>query len=386
MNQDELFRELINAVILFEKCDESALNNLINVHEVLLLNEPDRIPHMLTDFVQLLSEKPMIGFKSFSDIQLPVLLDIASSPLVSGKEIEKALEEWDLKNSSAVFTGLEADQRVMRDILFECRDMKNQKAAQEIYTRIRLFVYNPAFVKSHLRAKPFANVVTEKQLDDFINMLATEYDLLPTIPRKIKQLYEKVELSNAMTVCPVCYRIRTGLNICTDDSVCFSSKQKNMMSPVMLVEDILANNPEVRIKSDIENETFLQPRAGIFKFSILPGLSEWRIAKKLKRRLPLELLLFPDLEMKGDIKITYRGASLYVDVKDQRDPLKLGQSLRAQGNRLPVIVITSNRTANNRSYMELLKRELPNAVLLREKELIPYVIEYFHLPGRLVKS
>lgn len=191
----------------------------------------------------------------------------------------------------------DAEQQTMYEILMYCREEGRQ--LQQEYARIRTFLSNPHHA-----------VITSFQLSEFAE---TFPDIQLT--NLIKQCYEEItpRIANYRK-CPHCgwtLEYKNDRWCCNKEDICH------------LLADF-----ELMTSFDFGKERVLRLLPGIQRFVLLPGLSELRIGERLTRK-GYQVELYPNVD-EYDLVVSEDGQSIFLDVKDFRDPRTLANFFNHQ--------------------------------------------------------
>lgn len=191
----------------------------------------------------------------------------------------------------------DAEQQTMYEILMYCREEYRQ--LQQEYGRIRTFLSNPQNA-----------VVTSFQLSQFAD---TFLDIQLT--NLIKQCYEEITPMMAnFRKCPHCgwtLEYKNDRWRCNKEDIC------HLLADFELISSF-----------DFGRERVLRLIPGIQRFVLLPGISELRIAERLIRK-GYQVELYPNVD-EYDLLVSEDGKTIFLDVKDFRDPRTLANFFNHQ--------------------------------------------------------
>lgn len=185
----------------------------------------------------------------------------------------------------------EEQNAVMEKILAYCRAQN----LQDEYVNIRMFLSNPAYaVVSAVELAKFRRRISHVELAGFFMMC-----------------YEEVSYIANFKKCPNCGWTLTEQNgawRCNKDHTCRQ----------------LSNFTNVKFFS-FDQEKVYRMTSGIQKYTLLPGMAEEKIATRLRKK-GYSIIIYPEVDQ-DDIAIEFDYQTIYVDVKDYRNPYTLAHYL-----------------------------------------------------------
>ncbi|MBH0173640.1 hypothetical protein IHV09_08730 [Fictibacillus sp. 23RED33] len=377
---EDLLYKLIGCYLTFS--DKKVFpEEVYKIHRKLALKFPQSVPYNIVDFFRILNEKPL--FEVFGP---PVSTnfnhnDFFNSPLFLFNSISEAAYEFYIDYNRTKVNTLQRQQLHMRSFLEHCRAQNDKKRYQQIYTAVRVNIYNKGFFQNgNLVYEPETNMYLEKEFEHFILKMEELYHITSTDEELIRNFYRQVNGPKRFLICNHCHLPMFNENQCHNNEVCFSNSKENR-APRKVVE---LEKGEVR----------LVPESGIIFYNVIPGLEEYRVYYKLKGYFSsygVNVNLFPNLEKDGDIEITYQGKRILIDVKDYRRPEELANNINKRlGNFLDLdyVYIPQYRTKYN-DYMKVLKDQVNIDEIYRmtgrklqfvnEKQLIELVKKKFEI-------
>ena len=221
----------------------------------------------------------------------------------------------------------EYEQSVMKQILIYCRNL----TLESKYREIRTFLSNP----NHA-VMPFYKIYEFKSKLNDVNLA-----------QLFHACFEEIDNVDQYRRCPNCGWTlvwKNGHWRCNKESVCHSLKDFNDL-------EYFPNTDQKLFR--------LTP--GIQKYILLPGMSEIRIAEKLRRKV-LMVTLYPNINQ-YDISVEANDKSIFMDVKDYRSPFQIAQYINRNLNNLEDevwYVIPDYRVKNSPGYIETVKTLLQN--------------------------
>jgi REase associating with pPIWI_RE len=377
---EDLLYKLIGCYLTFSERKQFP-EELYMIHRKLALKFPKAVPYNIVDFFRILNERPL-----FEIFDSPVSVDFNFNdffyaPLFSMNSISEAAYEFYIYYNRTKINTLQRQQLNMRSFLEHCRAQNDRKRYQQIYSAVRVNIYNKGFVQNgNLVNEPETNIYLEKEFEHFILKMEELYQITSTDEKLIRNFYRQVNGPKRFLICNHCHLPMFNENQCHNNEVCFSNSRKNR-APRRVVE---LEKGEVR----------LVPESGIIFYNVIPGLEEYRLYHKLKdyfSSFGVNVNLFPNLEKDGDIELTYRGQRILIDVKDYRKPEELADNINKRlGNffDLDYVYIPQYRTKYN-DYMKVLKDQVYTDEIIRmtgkklqfvnEKQLIELVKKKFEI-------
>lgn len=185
----------------------------------------------------------------------------------------------------------EADNSTVEQILQYCR----MHQLQDEYVQIRSFLSNPKH--SVIGAGILARFKRHLSNIELGNLLMA--------------CYEEVSYLSNYRKCPYCgwtLQKRDGAWRCNKDQTC-----RQLASFTSFTSFDTTNEKNYRMKS------------GVQKYTLLPGMAEKKIAKKLQKK-EYHISMYPNID-EEDIAIELGHHTIYLDVKDYRNPYTLAQYL-----------------------------------------------------------
>lgn len=220
----------------------------------------------------------------------------------------------------------ENDQSIMKEILLYCRE----KELDSNYRKIRMFLSDPVNA-----------VISGRSLWKLKDEILDE-----TLQSLVNQCYEKVESLKNYKKCPHCSWTlveKDGNWRCNKDVTCRS----------------LANFTAVDA-FDVDANLYYRLTPGIQKYTLLPGMAESKIAKRLKKK-SYQLTMYPEVD-KADIEVFLAGTSVQLDVKDYQNPCQLAQYLiKNEPQENCWYVIPSYHERIYKGYAKRVQNQLQNA-------------------------
>jgi hypothetical protein len=236
----------------------------------------------------------------------------------------------------------EYEQSVMKRILIYCRNL----SIDNKYREIRTFLSNP----NHA-VIPFQKIYELKsKLNDV------------ELAQLFHFCYEELENLDQYRKCPNCgwtLEWKNGHWRCNKESICHSLKDFKE----------LKDFPKM-------NQKLFRLTPGIQKYILLPGMSEMRIAEKLRKKGYI-VTLYPNVDQ-YDIKAEVNEKRIFMDVKDYRSPFHLAQYINRNLHKLDDkvwYVVPDYRVKFFPSYVETVKSLIQNngntpLMVLSEKHAI----------------
>lgn len=270
---------------------------------------------------------------------------------------ENVLDFTNEKNSE------EKSQKIMKELVDLCRLKKKENKDDsinwdEIYRQARLFIANNFLIKKS---------DLDKELDDKFGSDVAE---------KIKDMYEKSNYKKGeIIICPVCEK---PLDFTNEKDGC------NYVCKYYKKIDKLQNKK----KTISGNDKLCNLKNGIYRYILIPQISENRIYKNLKERYKsLEVVLYPNID-EYDVSISNGDICINLDIKDHRTPFVLVKNLKENTNlsklrdRYCYLVIPDHRvciykeTEGGRYMNELIQ-------LLQQEEMYLNVIQEKNLKKKI---
>ncbi|MEC0136457.1 hypothetical protein P4H94_06100 [Paenibacillus macerans] len=191
----------------------------------------------------------------------------------------------------------DAEQQHMYDILKYCRD--ESRSLQAEYTMIRSFLSDPEHA-----------VIAARELSQFVDAFQD-----PDLVNLIRSCYQEVtkDLSNYRK-CPHCgwtMEYRNDRWRCNKEDVC------HLLVDMEVLEPFLFGKQRV-----------FRLTPGIQRFVLLPGMSELRMAERLRKK-GYEVDLYPNIDT-FDLSVKQNGHEFFLDVKDFKDPQTLANYFNDQ--------------------------------------------------------
>lgn len=341
----EKIDDIPNNLPLFRRAIDLITNKMINDGNY-------DFPVNISQFIRFIKEKNM---NTYISMKLP------SEPFINSfLEINESVLDFTQEKNYE-----EKEQKKMKELLDLCRLKKKENKNDdmnwdEIYREARLFI-----AKYFLIEKVSLDIELEKRFDF-------------EVAEKIKKMYVKSDYQKGeIMICPVCGRPldftneRDGCNY-----ICKYYKKKYKL--------------ENEKKTILGNDKWCNLSSGIYKYVLIPQISEYRIYKSLKENYKnLEVILYPNID-EYDISISDGDICMNLDVKDHRNPeilvknLKENTNLYKLENRHSYLVIPDHRVCiykenENKKYMDELIQ------LLQQEELILNVIQEKNLKNKIEK-
>lgn len=288
-----VYHMLFNVISGLKEMQEEGFNNLskklhTGFHQFIYLNGQSGIepPRTIPDFISLLHNNA--GEWGINDIEehFPLNRPLLDNDTGISFEADEFLEV--MKNPE------EYEQNIMKSILIYCRENN----LQEEYTKIRKFLSNPKHA-----------VITRKQL--FIFLVQITHDELS---KYVESCYERVINISNYRICPYCkwtLKERAGNWHCNDGGTCH------------LQAEFMNFN-----RFEESKQQYLRMKRGIHRYTLLPGIAEHKIAKKLEKR-GYEISMYPKID-EADILVEKDGNRLILDVKDHYSPLYFAKHIKQQ--------------------------------------------------------
>ncbi|MBG9795966.1 hypothetical protein ABD76_27435 [Paenibacillus dendritiformis] len=191
----------------------------------------------------------------------------------------------------------DAEQQNMYDILKYCREDGRQ--LRDEYTAIRTFLSE----KQHA-------VISARELNDFVENFQ-DSELI----KLIRHCYQEItqELTN-FRICPHCgwtMEYKHDRWRCNKENICHS----------------LADM-EILASFEFGNQRVFRLNPGIQRFVLLPGISELRLAERLRKK-GYEVEMYPNVDQ-FDLCVKQAGRDFFLDVKDFKDPRTLASFFNEQ--------------------------------------------------------
>lgn len=191
----------------------------------------------------------------------------------------------------------DAEQQNMYDILKYCREEDRQ--LQTEYTAIRTFLSEPQHA-----------VITARELNEFVEDFQ-DSELI----NLIRHCYQEItqELPN-FRKCPHCgwtMEYKNDRWRCNKEDICHS------LADMEILESF-----------EFGKQRILRLNPGIQRFVLLPGISELRMAKRLRRK-GYEVELYPNVDT-FDLSVRQADREFFLDVKDFKDPRTLANFFNEQ--------------------------------------------------------
>lgn len=185
----------------------------------------------------------------------------------------------------------EKESSIVENILNICREQQ----LDEDYVKIRTFLSNP----NHA-------VMDAKKLQRFKRRIPND-----ELANLFIACYEEVAYISNYKKCPNCgwtLKQREGAWHCNKDQTCRQ----------------LANFTNLKRFEENEGKMY-RMKPGVQKYTLLPGMAEEEIAKRLREK-GYTISIYPNID-EEDIAIVFDDYSVYIDVKDYRNPYTLAQYL-----------------------------------------------------------
>ncbi|MCH6265337.1 hypothetical protein [Neobacillus citreus] len=221
----------------------------------------------------------------------------------------------------------EYEQSVMKRILLYCRDL----TLDSKYREIRTFLSNPKHA-----VIPFHKIYELKsKLNDV------------ELAQLFHACYKEIENVDQYRQCPHCgwtLEWKNGHWRCNKESICHS----------------LGDFKDLDYFPKTDQKLFrLIP--GIHKYILLPGMSEIRLAEKLRKK-GLMVTLYPNVDQ-YDIQAEANDKRIFMDVKDYRSPFQLAQYINRNLHKLEDeiwYVVPDYRVKLFPGYLDTVKSQLQN--------------------------
>ncbi len=236
------------------------------------------------------------------------------------------------------------EQQLMRVFLEISRknwdNGKNPEAAR-LYSEVRSFI------------NPDNYLIPVDDLDEYI----LELEEYGNEADYIEEFYEECEipLKEELPVCPVCGKALQ--NKIGDKYSCLESCH--------YYKDIERN---FKLKKIDITKKYKVLKEGIYRYTLIPGISELRIAAKLSEGYGVDSVeLYPEVD-RFDILLKYNDMKIYLDVKDYNNPYKLAEKLKeehiqkkssevGEGDHL-LYVVPEHVQGYKGNYLGIVKRKL----------------------------
>ncbi|WHX40375.1 hypothetical protein QNH36_22485 [Mesobacillus sp. AQ2] len=288
-----------------------------SLHRELVLNYKETVPLNLIDFFYILKKKRLKDIFHTSDSQNPLFNDLFDTTLFTDGCLSELATDFYMDYKQSKIDPLQRQQYQMKDFLDHCRSQIDREKYQNVYTAVRVKLYNKGFFQNgNFQYEPALNILLENELELHFIELADLYGISLSDEEIIRGLYRKINGPLKFEICNYCKMPMKSKNVCYNNHVCFHDHTKNRQER----ETFLLKQGEVAYI----------PLDGIAYFNVLPGIEEFRIytiLKKLFENESISVNLFPNLERDGDIEILAGKKRILIDVKDYREPERLARHI-----------------------------------------------------------
>jgi hypothetical protein len=377
---EDLIFKIIGSYISFaEKRD--FISNLYSIHQALALKYKDTIPLNIVDFLQTLQNQPLRTVFGTADRNNPIFNELFNFPLFNSDRLSEASYQFYIDNKQTKIDPLQRQQTHMKDFLLHCRSQVDEVRYQQIYTAVRVKLYNKGFFQAGIFSNdPQANLLTENELEKFLIEMNAFYQTSDRDEELIRGFYRKIHGPATFLICNHCHLPMLDENNCHNNQVCFHDKAKN-------------RNQKRTIELKAGEVAYI-PYEGIIFYNVIPGLEEYRIFTRLKKEFAshgASVTLFPNLERDGDIKLSFNHLDILIDVKDYRKPEELAKYVNGKIGAffdLDYIYIPQYRKKYS-DYMKVIRDQVNLDIIykmsgkrlqiLNEKQLIEGIAKRFNI-------
>jgi hypothetical protein len=313
---EDLIYQLINSYLDFiDKKDVPVA--VYSIHREMALSYKETVPLNMVDFFNELKNKRLKDIFNTSDSKNPLFNELFETILFPSGSLSELATDFYMDYKQSKIDPLQRQQYQMKDFLDHCRGQNNKDKYQNVYTSVRVKLYNKGFFqRGNFQYEPALNILLENELELYLVELADLYGISQSDEDIIRGLYRKIHGPVKLEICNYCKMPMRSRIICYNNHICFHDHTKNRQER----ETFLLKQGEVAYI----------PLDGIAYFNVLPGIEEFRIYTILKKQFESESVsvnLFPNLERDGDIEILTGQKRILIDVKDYREPERLARHI-----------------------------------------------------------
>lgn len=267
------------------------INKVVYSFNALLLRrDSDEFPLNIPDFIRMLQNKTLVEI-GFSEEE--ATSQFAYEKIIVGNRLNRKFEQW-YEGMKSIY---EIEQKAMLEFLLVCRQHREKDDAGDYnnyYRNGRLLVNKNNMIMSNMDFESIIHKRFPRELIKIIKSWRKDIDITPS----------------TITICPVCGK-RINFEFghegsCSD--ICNYYISKNKLS-----------FEEIDIKENYQYSDFLE---GIYRYILLPGISERIISEKLKQFDGIRVELYPNMD-EYDIEITIEDKNVLIDIKDVQVPSEL---------------------------------------------------------------
>jgi len=191
----------------------------------------------------------------------------------------------------------DAEQQNMYDILKYCREDSRQ--LQDEYTAIRTFLSEPQHA-----------VITARELNEFVENFQ-DFELINLIRNCYQEITQELPKFRKCPHCGWTMEYKHDRWRCNKEDICHSLADMEILAPF-----------------EFGKQRVFRLKPGIQRFVLLPGISELRLAKRLRKK-GYEVDLYPNIDT-FDLSVRQAGREFFLDVKDFKDPRTLANFFNEQ--------------------------------------------------------
>ncbi len=197
----------------------------------------------------------------------------------------------------------DVDQKLVREFLLACREEYKRTKEQriiEMYSEVRAFISSSNYCLT---------------ADRIMNLIGKYSNISDNI-MKIRDWYENTSFNRKDNyICPICGKLLDNDLLkefrCTD--MCMYYRDRDLLLPKEFTID--------------EAYKYKNLKRGIYTYTLLPGVSELRIYRRLSEVYGEDkVLLYPEID-KFDISLSLDAGMIFIDVKDFASPYDLVDTL-----------------------------------------------------------
>lgn len=377
--EDSIYK-LLRSYISFAETREFP-STIYSIHQALALKYKDTVPLNIVDFLQTLQNEPLRNIFGTTDSSNPLLKELFDTTIFNNDRLSEISYQFYIDYMQTRIDPLQRQQTQMKEFLLHCRSQEDKNRYQQIYTAVRVKLYNKGFFQNgRFGYEPQPNLLTENELEKFLIEMNMLYQTNEMDEELIRGFYRKIQGPATYLICNHCHLPMYDENNCHNNQVCFHDKE---------------NNRRQRRSIDLKaGEVAYIPYEGIIFYNVIPGLEEYRLFSKLKDEFisyGVSITLFPNLERDGDIKLSLNQLNIFIDVKDYRKPEELSQYINGKIGAflgLDYIYIPQYRKKYS-DYMKVIRDQVNTDIIykmsgkriqmLNEKQLIESIANRFNI-------
>lgn len=346
--REEILYYLIKSIVVFDE-KKAVIKELEEVYHY--LNAEGLYSNGIVNFVSRFN-KPLKPFL-FEDNEKEwekhdsIVRMVFENPLLIGNIInEAALEFFYFYNDDG--DRWSREQENMRIIVKHCQIRREDQRYVTAYNKIRLKVINKSIDLESDKWEWTENILNEEEFLRF--KITFKFD--PVLEKMVENLFEKIEGPKKIVLCNYCHMPLRDNNKCINNEICFYN-------------ETISKEPNKVINIG-SNEHYYRVKDGVHYFNLLPGIEEVHLYRWLKQKYEkygVQVILYPSVEIEGDIQLRYKDKKYSIDLKDFKDEAFLWEKLNEQLQSVrdkQYIYIPKRRVEFANDYIGYIEEKLKN--------------------------